>query len=103
MWMVFGNREGWTAQQLFDQLIQDEFAQTGGLLPLNHRIRGGRATPPHLTAELFARSVLLFFFLLQLAAQLSMYEWQILACATLAVLVCNSKGCLTLQCVCTAV
>ncbi|KAA6426757.1 MAG: hypothetical protein FRX49_03082 [Trebouxia sp. A1-2] len=46
---------GWTAQQLFDQLIQDEFAQTGGLLPLNHRIRGGRATPPHLTAELFAR------------------------------------------------
>ncbi|DBA83027.1 TPA: hypothetical protein ACH3X1_006804 [Trebouxia sp. C0004] len=48
-------REGWTAQQLFDQLIRDEFAQTGGLLPLNPRIRGGRDTPPHLTAELFAR------------------------------------------------
>ena len=54
----FGHREGWTAQQLFDQLIQDEFAQTGGLLPLNPRIKGGRDTPPHLTAELFARSVL---------------------------------------------
>ncbi|KAL0044024.1 hypothetical protein WJX82_003319 [Trebouxia sp. C0006] len=48
-------REGWTAQQLFDQLIQDEFVQTGGLLPLNPRIKGGRDTPPHLTAELFAR------------------------------------------------
>ena len=54
----FGHREGWTAQQLFDQLIQDEFAQTGGLLPLNPRIKGGGDTPPHLTAELFARSIL---------------------------------------------
>ena len=51
------NREGWTAQQLFDQLLEEEFAQTGGLLPLNPRIQGGRNTPPHLTAELFARSV----------------------------------------------
>ena len=58
----FGHREGWTAQQLFDQLIQDEFAQTGGLLPLNPRIKGGRDTPPHLTAELFARSVLFSYF-----------------------------------------
>lgn len=60
----FGYREGWTAQQLFDQLIQDEFAQTGGLLPLNPRIKGGRDTPPHLTAELFARSVLFSLFFL---------------------------------------
>ncbi len=54
-------REGWTAQQLFDRLIQDEFAQTGGLLPLSPRIQGGRATPPHLTAELFATSVIFLF------------------------------------------
>lgn len=48
-------RHGWSAQQLFDQLQQDEFGQTGGLLPTDPRIQAATDTPAQLTAELFAR------------------------------------------------
>ncbi|KAL3156210.1 hypothetical protein ABBQ32_012491 [Trebouxia sp. C0010 RCD-2024] len=48
-------RHGWSAQQLFNELQQEEFAQTGGLLPTDPRIQAATDTPAHLTAELFAR------------------------------------------------
>ena len=53
----FACRQGWSAQQLFDQLKLEEFAQTGGLLPMDPRIQAAKETPAPLTAELFARLV----------------------------------------------
>lgn len=48
-------RQGWAAQDLFDRMQEEEFAQSGGLLPYDPQLQPGRDSPPALIAELFAR------------------------------------------------
>ena len=49
------HRLGWVAQELFDQMEEQEFALSGGLVPYDPQLRPGRDSPPALIAELFAR------------------------------------------------
>ena len=48
-------RQGWAAQELFNQMQEGEFAQSGGLVPYDPQLQAGRDSPPALIAELFAR------------------------------------------------
>lgn len=49
------DRLGWVAQELFDQMQEQEFALSGGLVPYDPQLQPGRDSPPPLIAELFAR------------------------------------------------